>query len=65
MLKNILAHHAAVLEAEQAERDFSEAYNLNLLNGHYGSPEDYAVWSTSAYADTAARLVRDMPVWEA
>lgn len=60
------AYWAAVYEAEQAARDFGEAYRAFVASGaRAGSPADYAVWSTSAYAEACDRLVRTMPVWEA
>lgn len=61
-----LAWYAACLEAEQAERDFTEAHRaMKSTGGRAGSPQDYAVWAGGGYADAADRLVRDMPVWEA
>lgn len=60
-----VAFWAANLEAAQAERDAGEAHDaLVAVNYRYGSAEDYALWSTCGYADTAARLVRALPVWE-
>lgn len=56
------AYYAAMYEAEQAERDFSEIYEA-LMGAAYG-PEDYALWSIGGYIDAAQRVVRDMPVWE-
>ena len=62
-----VAYYAAMIEAEQAERDFSEAYRLMEAAGGVRalySAADYAMWSAGGYADSAARLVRDMPVLE-
>lgn len=52
--------YAARLEAEAAQRDYSEAYeefqDAVLANKPtYGSSLDYAVWSTAGYADSALR----------
>lgn len=59
------AYYAACYEAEQAEREFSETYASLAATGYRaGSPEDYALWSVGSYADSTARLVRTMPVWE-
>lgn len=65
--RHTVAYWAAMYEAKQAERDFSEAWGAFRATGHMslGSPEDYAMWSAGGYADAAQRLVRDMPVWEA
>lgn len=66
MLKNILAYSAAVLEMEQAERDFSEAYERLSQEGSNGySPGDYELWHLGGYVAAAERLMRDMPAWEA
>lgn len=51
---------AARLEAEQAQRDYSEAHRafqgaVLADEPAYGSPLDYAVWSTASYADSALR----------
>lgn len=59
------AYYAAMYEAEQAERDYSSAYRRMAWAGALaGSPEDYAVFSAGGYADSAHRVVRDMPVME-
>lgn len=47
---------AALLEAQQAERDYLEAFRAFRaapFSEGYGSKLDYAVWSTAAYADSA------------
>lgn len=60
------AYYAACYEAQQAERDFSDAYAAFMSTGaRAGSPEDYAVWSTGRYADSASQTVRNMLVWGA
>lgn len=61
-----VAYWAAHYEAAQALRDSSAAWRaFQRSAARAGSPEDYALWSTHGYAETSARLVRDMPVWEA
>lgn len=61
-----LAFAAAFFEAEQAERDFTEAYNAFRDSGFVThSPEDYAMWSIGGYADTCNRGLYAMVVWEA
>lgn len=61
-----VAYYAAVYEAEQADRDFGEAYRALQATGfHRGGPEDYATWSVGGYVRHAQRLVRRLPVWEA
>jgi hypothetical protein len=61
-----LEWYAAYLEADQAAREFGEAYRTFIAEGRrVHSPADYAMWSTAGYANTAERGVRDMPVWQA
>lgn len=52
--------YAAMLEAQQADRECSEAYRALAANGFIaGSPEDYALWSLAGYlisAEMAATL---------
>lgn len=61
-----VAYYAALYEADQAYRDYSETHEEFISSGgRAGSPLDYAVWSTAGYAHTAHLAVRDMPVWEA
>lgn len=53
---------AARLEAEQAQRDYSEAFKAfqaaTLRDERtYGTALDYAVWSTAGYADSALRAI--------
>jgi hypothetical protein len=62
-----VTYYAAVLEAEQAEREFGEAYRAWAGQSASVSSQtlDYALWSAAGYADAAERLVRDLPVWEA
>lgn len=63
---NTLAWYAANLEADQAARDFSEAYAAFRDNAcRTGTPQDYAMWHAGRYADACDALVRAMPVWEA
>lgn len=60
-----LEWYAAYLEAEQAARDYSAAYQAFIAGGAVvHSSADYAMWSTAGYANTAERGVRDMPVWQ-
>ena len=59
-----VAYYAAQYEAEQAERDYSEAYAYMQTRPHHNYTAEYATWSSGGYADTAHHLVRDMPVWE-
>jgi hypothetical protein len=60
------AYYAAMYEAEQAQRDFSEVYHAAKphFTGHALHAE-YGVWHAGGYADAADRAVRDLPVWEA
>lgn len=44
---------AAQLEWRQAERDYSETFKAFNVDRVWGSPLDYAVWSTARYADAA------------
>ena len=57
-MDNIEAY-AALLEAQQANRDFKEAY-ADPRSLVWASKEDYAVWSLAGYADTAERVLYDM-----
>lgn len=58
------AYYAAVMEAEQADREFSEQFAALPDNSSGYTAADYALWSIAGYAETAERLVRTMPVWE-
>lgn len=54
--------YAAQLEAGQADRDFSEAYEaLRAAGSPMGSREDYAMWSAAGYADAAHRAIPSPP----
>lgn len=61
-----VAYWAAQYEAEQADRDFSEQFIAvkGMRRAEY-TPADYALWSAGGYADSALRVVREMPVWDA
>jgi len=49
-----LENYAAILEAQQANRDYSEAFWVWVNAGKvYGSPEDYTVWSMAGYTYAA------------
>lgn len=47
-------NYAAMLEAQQANRDFREAWS-DPRSKLWASPEDYLVWSLAGYADSADR----------
>lgn len=44
---------AALLEVEQADRDYSEAFQAFQANPVWASKQDYLVWSLAGYADSA------------
>jgi hypothetical protein len=45
---------ASMLEAWQAERDYSAAFEAFIESGaRAGSPQDYALWSAGGYFDAA------------
>jgi hypothetical protein len=53
--------YAATLEAQQADRDYREAYRAFDKAGMvWASEQDYAVWSLAAYANTAEAAVYRM-----
>jgi len=61
-----VAYYAAMYEADQAGREYGAAYAAYAVSARRdGSPEDYATWLASGYADAAYRVVRNMSVWEA
>jgi len=50
--------YAALLEAQQANRDYREAYKAFREGGSvWASDLDYEVWSLAGYANTADHLV--------
>jgi len=50
--------YAALLEAQQANRDYREAYGaFNEAGSIWASREDYTVWSLAGYANTADHVV--------
>lgn len=54
---------AAFLEAKAADEDFREAFKAFALSGWLvRSDEDYAVWSTASYADTALKAFVRIPI---
>lgn len=61
-----VTYWAAMYEAKQAHAEWREAWAaFTGPAARSGSPEDYAMWFASGYADAAERVIRDMPVWEA
>lgn len=60
---NTLEYHAAVLEAEQAHRDFVDAYQAYMRNPLMGSAQDYLMVHAAGYAQRAEELARALPVW--
>jgi len=50
--------YAALLEAQQANRDYREAFRaFNEAGMVWASEGDYAVWSLAGYANTADHVV--------
>jgi len=50
--------YAALLEAQQADRDYREAYKAFREGGSvWASDLDYEVWSLAGYANTADHVV--------
>lgn len=60
-IHSVSERYAAVLEAQQARREFHEAYVAVLQSGSRpGSPEDYAMWSLGGYSDAAQRVAHSL-----
>lgn len=66
-----IEYAAALYESHQADYDYSEAFRvLHQDHARMGSKEDYAVWSTAGYADSAMRVAESLELetyerWEA
>lgn len=54
--------YAAQLEWRQAERDYSDAFQAFHAHPVWASKEDYAVWATANYANTALNAMMDISI---